>query len=110
MKITGIIMISLFLAACFKKPVNVSGVYTSRWSNEFAEVRDTIQVSFDHTGACKVTRRTFVMKDHKPEYRLAHWTGNYNPEAQTLVIQANGRILYFKENEMRMGTTIYTKL
>jgi hypothetical protein len=105
-----LLAICLLATGCFKKSINISGVYISSWSNEFAEVRDTIQVSFDHTGACKVTRRMYVMKNHKPGYKLVHWTGDYNADAQTLVIRSNARVLYFKEDEMRMGTTTYKKL
>jgi hypothetical protein len=100
----------LLAIGCFKKSINISGTYITEWSNEFAEVRDTIQIAFDHTGACNVTRRMYVMKNHKPEYKLVHWAGDYNVDAQTLVIRSNARILYFKEDEMRMGTTIYKKL
>ena len=103
-------MISLLLTGCFKKPINISGTYISAWSNEFSEVRDTIQIKFIQPGECSIIRRTYVLKDHKPEYKLVHWTGTYNGDDQTLVIHSNARILYFKEEEMRMGTTIYKKL
>ena len=100
----------VLMIGCFKKSLNISGTYITQWSNEFAEVRDTIQIQFNHVGECNIVRRTYVMKNHKSEYKLVHWTGTYNGDDQTLIIHSNARILYFKEDEMRMGTTIYKKL
>ena len=105
-----ILAICLLFTGCFRKAINISGTYSSGWSNEFAEVRDTLQIRAIRQDEYKIIRRTCIMKKKRPEYKLVYWTATYNAEAQTLVIQASGRILYFKENEMRMGTTIYTKL
>ena len=110
MKIIRLIIISLLLTGCFKKSINVSGVYITQWSNEFAEVRDTIQIQAIQPNEYKIIRRSCIIKNKEPEYKLVHWTGTYNGDDQTLVIHSNARILYFKEDEMRMGTTTYKKL
>ena len=98
----------------------IPGTYRSEWSTEFSESIDTLLIQplmKEGSDTYTITRRTRVVfhKDSRkrnPEYKIARWTGSYDPGAKTVVVNNNGRVLSFDpvHKEMKMGTTAYRKL
>eukprot|EP01035_Chromulina_nebulosa_P064813 gene64813-88664_t len=98
----------------------IPGTYITEWDNGFSTARDTILMKpspAEGGGGYSITRRTFYRQSVKgktlnPKYKIARWTGRFNQQDMTVVINKNGRILSFDpdKNEMRMGSAIYKKL
>lgn len=96
----------------------IPGTYWAERSNEFSEAKDTIAIALSPSSATYryyITRRTAVFYtaiERQPEYRIEQWTGFYNKDHQTLIVQKSGRELSFHpgKKEMVMGITIYKKL
>ena len=110
------IPVLLFLFRC-TQPVKdyISGTYTTEWTTEFTEARDTMLIESlvkEGSNTYQVTRRTYMLYQNKPQYKLVHWTGTYNTSNKTIIINNNGRILSFDptNREMKMGSTTYKKL
>lgn len=93
----------------------IPGVYAAEWVTEFTVARDTILIEpavRAGSGTYQITRRTAMLYQHKPQYKIVHWTGVFNSRNKTIVINNNGRILSFEAagGRMKMGSTMYKKL
>jgi hypothetical protein len=98
----------------------IPGTYITEWDNGFSTARDTILVKpapAEGGDSYSIIRRTFYRqsvngKTLNPKYKIARWTGRFNQQDMTVVINKNGRILSFDpdKKEMRMGSAIYKKL
>lgn len=98
----------------------IPGVYYASWKTAFVMAVDTMTiapVTENGSEGFLITRRTQLQFIHKgmkraPEYSIAKWTGTYNANGKTLVLQPNGRVLYFDPEKklMQMGTVVYRKL
>jgi hypothetical protein len=93
----------------------IPGTYTTEWTTEFTEARDTVLIEPSDkagSGTYQITRRTYMLYQTKPQYKLAHWTGIFNSSNKTIIINNNGRVLSFdpSNKEMKMGSTTYKKL
>jgi len=106
----------LFLNCCSPSLKDyIPGTYSTEWTTEFSEARDTIQIERllkDGSSLYQITRRIYYVYLQKPRYKLIHWTGTFNSASKTITINGNGRILSFdpSHNEMKMGSTTYKKL
>ena len=94
---------------------DIPGTYAAAWSTEFTEARDTIiikPVPAHGSIVYSITRKTYMLFLKKPEFKMVHWTGTFNDENKTIIINNNGRVLSFDPagNEMSMGATVYKKL
>jgi len=112
---------SLLLFGCnlfsSKVPVRdfIPGTYTTTWTTAFTQARDTMVIepaATNGSGTFQITRRTYMLYQEKPQYKLVHWTGLYDSDNKTIIIHNNGRILSFDpvKKVMKMGSTTYTKL
>ena len=115
-KLLLMIPVLLFLFRC-AQPVKdyIPGTYITEWTTEFTEARDTIRIDpLEKAGSItyQLTRRTYMLYQKKPQYKLVHWTGTFNSGNETIIINNNGRILSFDpdKREMKMGSTTYKKL
>lgn len=93
----------------------IAGTYTTAWTTDFTEARDTVVIEPSvkaGSGTYQITRRTYMFYHKKPQYRLVHWTGTFNSRDKTIIINNNERILSFDPvaKEMKMGSTVYKKV
>jgi len=93
----------------------IPGTYITKWTTAFTEARDTILIELsvrEGSGTYLITRRTYMLYQQKPQYKLVHWTGIYNSGTKSIIINNNGRILSFDpaNKEMKLGATTYKKL
>jgi hypothetical protein len=100
-----------------KEPIRdfIPGTYCSEWTTEFTEARDTMLIeplTKEGSSIYQIIRRTYMLYQKKPQYKLVHWTGTFNSGNETIIINNNGRILSFDpaNKEMKMGSTTYKKL
>ena len=110
-----ILMFLFFIRCTTQVKDNIPGTYFTGWTTEFTEARDTMIIEpsvKNGSGTYEVTRRTFMLYQEKPQYKLVHWTGSFNSGNKTIIINNNGRILSFdpQHKEMKMGSTTYRKL
>ena len=108
-------MLLLFMGCKTQVKDFIPGTYVSEWTTEFTQARDTILIEpviKDGSAVYQVTRRTYMLFQKRPQYKLVHWTGIFNTNNQTFTITNNGRILLFDPaaHEMKMGQTSYKKL
>ena len=108
---------ALFLFFRCSQPVKdyIPGTYVTEWTTEFTEARDTMLIeAASEKGSItyQITRRTYMLYQEKPQYKLVHWIGTFNSGNKTIIINNNGRILSFdpSNKEMKMGSTTYKKL
>ncbi len=98
----------LFLIRCTTQVKDfIPGMYITEWTTEFTEARDTILIDpLGKAGSIsyQITRRTYMLYQQKPQYKLVHWTGTFNSGNKTIIINNNGRILSFDPatREMKM--------
>lgn len=121
-------IILLLVAACYvllldcslfssKEQVRdfIPGTYTTAWTTAFTEAWDTVRIEPSvEEGSCtyQITRRTYMIYQKRPQYKLVHWTGTFNSGDKTIIINNNGRILSFDRaaKEMKLGSTVYKKV
>jgi len=108
-------MLLLFIRCATQVKDYIQGTYITEWTTEFTEARDTMFIEpavKEGSGTYQVTRRTYMLYQNKPQYKLVHWTGIFNSGNKTIIINNNGRILSFdpQNKEMKMGSTTYKKL
>lgn len=99
---------------------SIPGTYSSSWTTEFSESIDTLLIEplmKQGSDTYSITRRTHVSffkdaRNRNPEYKIARWTGSYDPRSKTVVVNNNARVLSFDpvNKEMKMGTKAYRKL
>ena len=92
-----------------------AGVYTAEWTTAFTVVRDTMLIeppASRGSNAWLVTRRSFMVYQQKPQYKLVRWVAVPEHKNNLLMITNNGRVLSFDpvNREMKMGSTVYKKL
>lgn len=98
----------------------IPGTYVTEWRNEFTQSKDTIAISAPTargSDGYRIIKRSFYQqtidgKELKPQFKVQNWTGLYNPEVKTLVIDKSGRVLLFNpnKNELVEGSTPYNKI
>lgn len=100
----------------------IPGTYVTSWKNEFTVSKDTILIIsplpfVKGSDQYFVTKRSYYKqtvdgKELKPQFKIQNWTGSYNPEVKTLVIDKSGRVLLFNpdKNELVEGSTSYNKI
>ena len=108
-------MLLFFIRCSIQVKDYIPGTYITEWTTEFTEARDTMlieQGTKDGSGTYQITRRTYMLYQSKPQYKLVHWTGTFNSGNKTIIVNNNGRILSFDPGarEMKMGSTTYKKL
>ena len=128
MKTTSMLGLVLLLTSCnpFRSGDHVKefipGTYVTSWKNEFTVSKDTILITppplfTKASDQYIVTKRSYYRqtvdgKELKPQFKVQNWTGSYNPEVKTLVIDKSGRVLLFnpEKNELVEGSTSYNKI
>lgn len=116
----------LLLSACnpFRSRDKVQefmpGTYVTDWKNEFTQAKDTILIaapSARQSEIYKITKRSYYQqtidgRELKPQFKVQNWTGTYNAEVKTIVIDKTGRVLFFnpEKNILIEGTTSYDKI
>jgi hypothetical protein len=118
--IKKIYLLTLFLFLIFTgcqeySTENICGIYVVQRNDEFAKTNDTLIISKPEKGGFEITRKIlsqYFNKNKKPFYKINHWTGNFNAADKSLLINNNGRILYFfpERNELQSGTIIFKKM
>lgn len=103
-----ILLLTLVLAGCWRHPHSISGTYTSDAFIGGAAVYDTLSLKLVHGDGYEVIRRRRVQKS-EGIYHVTRWTGKYDADEQTLNIRENGRVLYFINGNLQMGTLQYKK-
>lgn len=98
----------------------IPGTYITEWKNEFTQSKDTIVIAAPGTkggDGYRITKRSYYQqmidgKELKPQSKVQNWSGTYNPEVKTLVIDKSGRVLLFDpaKNELVEGSTSYRKI
>ena len=126
MKTTSMLGLVLLLASCnpFRSGDHVKefipGTYVTSWRNEFTVSKDTILIAppiAKGSDQYLITKKSYYRqtvdgKELKPQFKVQNWTGSYNPEVKTLVIEKSGRVLLFnpEKNELVEGSTSYNKI
>jgi ribosomal protein L28 len=126
MKMIALLTLVIFLMGCNglinadKVKPFIPGTYLASWKTSFSNAVDTMliaPVTENGSEGYLITRRThlqFINAANKraPEYSITKWTGSYNHQDKTIVVQSNGRVLSFdpSANVMRMGNIVYRKL
>jgi hypothetical protein len=116
-----ICLLTLFLFLLFTgckeySTENICGIYVVQLQDEFATTNDTLIISKrNEGGGFEITRKIlsqYFKKNKKPFYKVNHWTGNFNATDKSLLINNNGRILFFypERNELQSGTIIFKKM
>ena len=106
----------LLINSCATKVKDyIPGTYTTSWSTEFTQSRDTLIIEPPTEGASivyQITRRIYMLYLGKPQYKLVKWTGTFISTSKTVIINNNGAILSFDpaRHEMKMGSAVYKKL
>ena len=111
------LLMFLFIAGCKENSnENICGIYVTQWKDEFAKTSDTMIITRQRESKCyQITRRMcsrFYKKSKKPVFKIAHWTADFNTTNNSLLINNNGRMLFFypQRNELISGTVIYKKM
>ena len=87
-----LIMISvpLFFIQCTSQVKDyIPGTYVTEWTTEFTEARDTMLIELsvkEGSGTYQITRRTYMLYQEKPQYKLVHWTGTFKSGNKTIII------------------------
>ena len=100
--------------------VSIPGSYSAEWENEFKKATDKLEIQLltkNGSESYRISRRvhvTFInqLKETPSEYKVQSWTGTYNKNSKTVIINNTGSILSFDPAKKILwwGTTIYTKL
>lgn len=98
----------------------IPGTYVTDWKNEFTESKDTIVITAPSTkgsDSYRIFKKSYYQqtidgKELKPHYKVQGWTGTYNAEVKTIVIDKSGRVLLFNPDAGSLieGTTTYNKI
>jgi len=118
--IKKIYLLTLFLFLIFTgcqeySTENICGIYVVQRNDEFAKTNDTLIISKPEKGGFEITRKIlsqYFNKNKKPFYKINHWTGNFNAADKSLLINNNGRRLFFfpERNELQSGIIIFKKI
>jgi hypothetical protein len=94
----------------------ISGIYVAKWNDEFAKTYDTLTIEGESENEVfQISQKMlseFFNKSKMPVYKIHHWTGNYNAVNKCLLINNNGRMLFFfpERNELKSGTITFKKM
>lgn len=127
MKFTSMLFVmSMLLISCspFRSRDEVKefipGTYVTQWRNEFTESKDTILIaapSNKGSDSYSISKRSYYQqtidgKELKPQRKVQGWTGTYNAEVKTIVIDKSGRVLLFNPDAGSLieGATTYNKI
>jgi hypothetical protein len=112
-----LLIMFLFITGCKEySNENICGVYVTHWKDEFAKTSDTMIITRQRESKdYQITRHMcsrFYKKSKKPVFKIAYWAAVFNTTNNSLLIDNNGRILFYypQRNELISGTVIYKKM